>query len=418
MQIFSWVKDQNHFCLSAADHTILLELIIEVQGLVAAEDYFKTLTDTSSQKAVCIPLLQVYVKERSIEKAETLMSKMQDMGLTVNPHPFNAMMKLYIATKQFEKVPEMIRLMKYNQIPRNVLSYNLWMSACYELSDVSSGEKVYEEMQNDRRVEVGWSTHCTLANFYIRSGLREKATQSLKLAEQKLSRSKRLGYFFLITLYSHLGNKHEILRLWEITETLPDRMTSTDYMSIMSCLVKMGDTEEAEKVFKSWESQRRGKYDVRVSNILLGAYARSGYMDKAESLHIHTLEKGGSPNYKTWEILMEGWVKSKEMDRAINAMKKGFSMLKHCHWRPSPSVVIEIAEYFEECNLFEDAKKYFKVVRSLGLATLPLYKSLLKVYIRAQKPAPDLLKMMEIDEIEIDEEVSALINCSTQIKGI
>ncbi|KAM1024719.1 hypothetical protein TB2_037390 [Malus domestica] len=28
--------------------------------------------------------------------------------------------------------------------------------------------------------------------------------------------------------------------------------------------------------------------------------------EKAEALHLHTLERGGQPNYKTWEILMEG----------------------------------------------------------------------------------------------------------------
>ncbi|KAF9608216.1 hypothetical protein IFM89_008171 [Coptis chinensis] len=403
--------------MSTADHAILLELIIKVRSLAEAEEYFENIPDSSSQKAACIPLLQSYVKERETGKAEALMLKMQALGYTVNPHPFNEMMKLYDATGQFKKVLYVIQQMKHNRIPRNVLSYNIWMNACSQLSGVAAVETVCREMLNDKSVKVGWSTHSTLANIYINSGLVEKATAALKTAEQMLSMHKRLGYFFLITLYASLGNKDGILRLWEASKAVTGRMTSANYMSILLCLVKIGDIAEAEKVFRSWESECR-KYDIRVSNILLGAYVRSGWIDKAESLHLHTLEKGGCPNYKTWEILMEGWVKNKEMDKAISAMKKGFSMLKHCDWRPSSTTVMAIAEYFEECGRYEEAQKYVMVLRRLGIASLPLYKSLLRVFVQVQKPAPDILKMMEKDNIEIDEEVCVLVKCLNQINAV
>lgn len=67
---------------------------------------------------------------------------MNDLGLIVSPHPLNEMMKLYAATSQFEKVTFVIQHMKRNKIPRNVLSYNLWMTACSEVSGVSSVEAI------------------------------------------------------------------------------------------------------------------------------------------------------------------------------------------------------------------------------------------------------------------------------------
>ncbi|KAK9271413.1 hypothetical protein L1049_027003 [Liquidambar formosana] len=185
-------------------------------------------------------------------------------------------------------------------------------------------------------------------------------------------------------------------------------MTCTNYMCILSCLVKLGDLAEAERIFMEWES-KCWKYDIRVSNVLLGAYMRNGLMDKAESLHLHTLEKGGCPNYKTWEILMEGWVKIQNMDKAITAMKKGFAMLKHCEWQPSHTIVMAIAEYFEKHGNFEEANQYFRVIQCLGLASLPLYKSLLRMHLCTQRPALDILKMMENDKIEMDDEASAIV---------
>lgn len=416
VQILTWMEEHGNFHMSAADHAIRLELMIRVNSLAEAEDYFENICDHSSQKAACLPLLHSYVKQRAVEKAESLMLKLQNLGLTVNPHPFNEMMKLYGATRQFEKVPLVIHQMKHNNIPLNVLSYSLWMGACYEVSGIISTEMVYREMMNDKNVEVGWTADSTLANIYIRSGLINKALKALRTAESKLSVRNRLGFFFLITLYAALNNKDGVLRLWEASKQVAGRITCANYMCILLCLVKLDDVGEAERVFETWESECR-KYDIRVSNILLGAYMRRRWMEKAESLHLRTLEKGGHPNYKTWEILMEGWVRNEQMDKAIMAMKKGFSMLKGCPWQPPSSIVMAIAKHFEEQGSVEDARKYVTVLHRLDLVSLPVYKSVLRIHIRTQRPAPEILEMMVRDKIVWDEETSILVQCLSKMNG-
>ncbi|XP_068642754.1 pentatricopeptide repeat-containing protein At5g27460 [Aristolochia californica] len=306
------------------------------------------------------------------------------------------MMKLYITTGHFKKVPLFIKEMKRNSIPRNVLSYNLWMSAAHALSGVPYAEIIYKEMMYDKNVKVGWSTYCTLANFYIKSGLSGKALDSLKAAEGKLSTKNRLGYFFLITLYTALGNKSGVLRLWEASKKVPGRITCEHYKCVLSCLVKLGEITEAERVFMTWENKLRN-YDVRVSNVLLSAYMRMGFMEKAEMLHDQTIEKGASPNYKTWEILMEGWVKKKEMPKAIEAMKNGCLLLEECNWRPPHTTLMAILQYFEEMNNIDDAMVYVEVLYKFKLTSLPIYHSLLRLHVRAQRPPARVLEMMEKD---------------------
>ncbi|PRQ55722.1 putative pentatricopeptide [Rosa chinensis] len=125
----------------------------------------------------------------------------------------------------------------------------------------------------------------------------ENVQLAVRNAEEKLSNRSRLGYFFLIALWNG--------------------------------------------------SQFAFRYDVRVSSVLLGAYMRNGMVEKAESLHQHTLDRGGCPNYKTWEILMEGRLKNQNMDEAVEAMKQGFAMLQDCHWRPSDDTVMAFADYLK-----------------------------------------------------------------------
>ena len=58
---------------------------------------------------------------------------------------------------------------------------------------------------------------------------------------------------------------------------------------------------------------------------------------------------------------------------------------------------------------FEDANHYIKVVHGLGVATLPLYKLFLRMFLNAQRPAWDILQMMKKDRIELDDETSVLV---------
>ncbi|GAV66793.1 PPR domain-containing protein [Cephalotus follicularis] len=414
LEISTWMEAQIGIEMSDADHAKKLELIIKVEGLTEAEEYFTSIRSTAAKKAACLALLRGYVKDRDIDKAEALMMRMNGMGLIVSPHPYNEMMKLYVSNSQCEKVLLVISEMKRNKVPLNVLSYNIWMNACGEVNGVGDVEMAYNEMLNDKGVEVGWSTLATLSNVYIKAGFVDKAVLALRIAEKKLSTTNRLAYFFLITMYASLKNKDGVLRAWKASKAVNGRITCANYMSILLCLVKLGDIAEAEMVFMEWETSCR-KYDVRVSNILLGAYMRNGLVNKAESLHVHTLERGGQPNYKTWEILMEGWVRSQNMDKAINAMKKGFAMLKHCDWRPSHDVVMAIAEYFEKQENLEEANRYIRDIHRLGLGNLNLYKLLLRMCFCAKRPASDILRMMEKDKIEMDEETSSLVQAFSML---
>ncbi|XP_008806388.3 pentatricopeptide repeat-containing protein At5g27460-like [Phoenix dactylifera] len=417
LEILTWMDSWDNFQPSSADHAARLEMITKVHSIAEAELYFEKLSDSASRRVASFPLLHHYVKERNLEKAEALMSMLLNLGLVVDPHPFNEMMKLYVATGQYKKVLAVIQHMKRCKIPRNVLSYNLWLNASGELSGVAVVEMVHEEMMNDKNVEVGWSTYSTLANIYTKSGLLDKAFAALRTAEERLSVRKRLGYSFLMTNYAALKDRDGILRLWESSKRVPGRISCANYMSVMLCLIKVGDIQEAEKVFKTWEMECR-KYDVRVSNVLLGAYMRNGWMDRAEALHLYTLEEGACPNYKTWEILMEGWVKCNQMDKAVEAMKKGFSMLKACNWRPRSDIVVAIAKYFEEQGNIQETERYVKVLRHLRLMSLPIYKSYLRACINAKRAAPSMLEKMARDGISLDAEAEELIQRVSKLDNI
>jgi pentatricopeptide repeat protein len=217
-----------------------------------------------------------------------------------------------------------------------------------------------------------------------------------------------------MTCYAALNDSDGVTRLWEASKCVPGRIPAANYMSAIICLIEVGDIDQAEWIFGSWEVEC-GKYDVRVSNVLLGAYVRNGWIEKAEKLHLHVLEKGACPNYKTWEILMEGFVESNQMDKAVNAMKKALSSMESCHWRPPLKLVEAIAAFFEEQGNADDANRYIKVLQKFNLTSLPLYKSVLRTYIKADTVATDIAEMIARDQIVMDEEMDHLIIRASKI---
>ncbi|CAN6245765.1 unnamed protein product [Urochloa humidicola] len=415
LEVFSWMDSCNSLKLSSWDHAARLGLIAKAHGTSQAEEYYKKLKSAAAKGAASFPLLHCYVTDRNVQKAESFMAELQSCGLPVDPHSFNEMMKLNVATCRYEKVLRVIDLMKRNNVPRNVLSYSLWMNVCAQVSGVASVQSVFMEMVDDDMVEIGWSTYCTLANIFRMHGMTTKAQAFLRKAETKLTPTKRLGYSFVMTCYAALNDSDGVMRSWEASKSVPGRIPNANYMTAMVCSIKVGDISRAEWIFGSWEAECRKHYDVRVSNVLLGAYVRNGWIEKAERLHLHMLEKGALPNYKTWEILMEGYVQSKQMDKAVDTMKKCFSFLKSCHWRPPLELVEAIAKHFEEQGSADDAYKYIKVLQRFNLTSLTLYKSLLRAYINADIVPPNILEMIAKDQITMDEEMDRLIILASKI---
>lgn len=115
---------------------------------------------------------------------------------------------------------------------------------------------------------------------------------------------------------------------------------------------------------------------------------------------------------------MEGWIKKKEMQKAIDAMKKGFDLLKDCKWCPPTSLAMSTMEYLEENGNLEDAEKLVKHLHELKMVDLPVYKCLLRLYIHDKRYVPQVLEMMNKDEIKLDEEAAQLLESFCEISSL
>ncbi|WCJ23038.1 Tetratricopeptide repeat (TPR)-like superfamily protein [Euphorbia peplus] len=351
LEVYDWMNSrEERFKLTASDAAIQLDLISKVRGVSSAEDFFEKVTDKVKDRRIYGALLNAYVKSNMREKAEALIEKMRNKNYATHSLPFNVMMTLYMNLKEYEKVEAMVSEMMEKKIQLDIYSYNIWLSSRGSQGLEGGMEEVFELMKGDNTIIPNWTTFSTMATMYIKMGQLEKAEESLRRVESRITGRDRIPYHYLLSLYGNVGNKEEVHRVWNVYKSVFPSIPNLGYHAIISSLIRMDDIEGAEKVYEEWLAIKVS-YDPRIGNLLMGWYVRQGNFSKAEGVFKQMVASGAKPNSSTWEILADGHMREKRMSEAVSCFKEAFVAEGSKSWKPKPVV---ITSFFQICDEGDD----------------------------------------------------------------
>ena len=378
--------DEKGVCkFRPTEHAIQLDLIGRVRGFASAESYFNSLTEENKTSKTYGALLNCYVRQRQIDKSLSHLRKMKELGFASTSLPYNDIMCLYTNIGEYEKVPEVLAEMKENQVLPDNYSYRLCMNSYGVRSDIGSMKKILTEMETQPHMAVDWNSYAVAANFYIKSGLTDKAVEALKKAEVRVDKQDGTGYNHLISLYAKLAKRDDILRLWELEKSTCKRCINRDYINVLVSLVSIGEVEEAEKVLKGWESSDNC-YDFRVPNIVIVAYLEKGLLEKAETMLEEIFKKGKTASPNTWGLLAGSYLEKGEMKKAINGMKAALSLyVENKGWKPNNQVITRLLSWICDEGTLEDAESFVGSLRNVIPVNKQMSDALLKANMRHGK---------------------------------
>lgn len=411
MQICEWMKIQDDIKLQPGDYAVHLDLVAKVRGLSSAEKFFEDLPDRMRGQPACTALLHTYVQYKESSKAEALLEKMSECGFLKYPLPYNHMLSLYISNGQLDKVPGVIQELKKSTSP-DVVTYNLWLTACGSQNDVETAEKIFLELKK-AKIDPDWLTYSTLTSLYIRTSLLEKAASTLKEMEKSTSRKVRVAYASLISLHTNLGNKDAVDRIWKKMKSSFQKMSDAEYNCMISSLLKLKDFEEAEKLYTEWETVS-GTGDSRVSNLLLAAYINKNQMEMAENFYNRMIHRGVKPSYTTWELLTWGYLKQKQMGKVLDCFKKAVGSVRK--WDPDGKIIRGVFSNLEEQGNVEGAERLLVTLRKAGHVNTEVYNLLLRTYVKAGKMPLIVAERMKKDKVQLDDETHKLINLTSKMR--
>lgn len=274
----------NKFELSDSDFAVRIDLMTKVFGIDAAERYFEGLPIHAKTCKTYTALLHSFAGSKLTEKAEIIYERIKETEVPLTALPFNEMMTLYMSVGLVEKVSSIVDDLKQRKVHTDIFTYNLWISSLAAALNIDGVRRVLDEMKCDPNSNVDWVRYIDLVNIYVTSAhLLHSGSNSVVESESGITQREWITYDLLVILYAGLGNKDKIDQIWRSLRMTKQKMTSRNYICILSCYLMLDHLKEIGEVIDQWKQSTTTDFDVSACNRLVNAFVEAGLNEKANS---------------------------------------------------------------------------------------------------------------------------------------
>ncbi|KAL6650809.1 hypothetical protein ACP70R_009734 [Stipagrostis hirtigluma subsp. patula] len=291
LEVADWMKTHHESDLSESDYGMRIDLITRVFGANAAEDFFEKLPPGAKSLEAYTALLHSYARSKMTDKAERLFERMKDANLSMDALVYNEMMTLYISVGELDKVQVVAEELKRHNVSPDLFTYNLRLSATAASMDLEGFKGILDEMSKDPNSKEGWTLYRNLATIYVDASQLVGSGNSLVEAEAKISQREWITYDFLVILHTGLGNRDRIKDIWKSMQMTSQRMTSRNYICVLSSYLMCGQLKDAGEIVDQWQRSKAPEFDISACNRLFDALLSAGFTDTANSFRELMLQK-------------------------------------------------------------------------------------------------------------------------------
>ncbi|URE49161.1 PPR repeat [Musa troglodytarum] len=291
LEISEWMKAHRESELSDHDYAMRIDLITKVFGVNAAEDFFEGLPSSAKSCEAYTALLHSYAAAKLTEKAEKLFESIKELSISSSALVYNEMMTLYISVGQLDKVPPIVDELKRRKVTPDLFTYNLWISSYAAILDINAVRNILDEMAQEPKSDKHWITYMRLADIYLSAGRLVDSDFSLAEADKKISQQQWITYDFLIILHAALGNSQMLTEMWKSLRMTSQKMTSRNYICIISSYLMLERLKEAGEVIDEWRKSKAEEFDISDCNRLFEVLKKAGLADTAEKFRELMLQK-------------------------------------------------------------------------------------------------------------------------------
>lgn len=300
LEISEWMVAHEEFELLDTDHASRIDLMTKVFGVDAAERYFDGLPLAAKTTETYTALLHSYAAAKLIEKAEEFYKRIKGSNLSFTALMYNEMMTLYMSVGQLEKVSQVVEELKHQKVAPDIFTYNLWISSCAAALNIDKVRRILDEMSQDSGVNDDWMRYIKIVNIYVTAGHlvnAESSTAAVVEAEKKITQREWITYDFLVILYAGLGKKDKIDQIWKSLRMTNQKMTSRNFVCILSSYLMLGHLKEVGEIVDQWKQSTTTDFDISACNRLLDAISCLGLNEIANNFHMLLIERNCDPKH-------------------------------------------------------------------------------------------------------------------------
>nr|KJB18402.1 hypothetical protein B456_003G050800 [Gossypium raimondii] len=332
LEVYEWLNLKNWYSPNARMLATILAVLGKAnQEILAVEIFTRAEPAVGNTVQVYNAMMGVYARNGRFQKVQELLDLMRKRGCEPDLVSFNTLINARL--KAGAMVPDLaIKLL--NEVRRSglrpdIITYNTLISACSRESNLEETMKVFDDMDSHNCQPDLW-TYNAMISVYGRCGMAYKAEQLFRDLESKGFFPDAVTYNSLLYAFAREGNVDKVKEICEEMIEMGFGRDEMTYNTIIHMYGKQGQHELGLQLYKDMKLSGRSP-DVVTYTVLIDSLGKANKIKEASNLMSEMLDAGVKPTVRTYSALICGYAKTGmavEAEDTFNCMRKSGEMVR------------------------------------------------------------------------------------------
>ncbi|XVE90498.1 hypothetical protein DITRI_Ditri20bG0082400 [Diplodiscus trichospermus] len=391
LEVYEWLNLRHWYSPNARMlATILAVLGRANQEALAIEIFTRAEPAVGNTVQVYNAMMGVYARNGRFQKVQELLDLMRERGCEPDLVSFNTLInaRLKAGAMLPDLAIELLNEVRRSGLRPDIITYNTLISACSRESNLEEAMKVFEDMDSHNCQPDLW-TYNAMISVYGRCGMAYKAEQLFRDLESKGFFPDAVTFNSLLYAFAREGNVDKVKQISEEMVEMGLGRDEMTYNTIIHMYGKQGQHNLALRLYSDMKLSGRNP-DVVTYTVLIDSLGKANKIKEASNVMSEMLDSGVKPTVRTYSALICGYAKA---GMAVEA-EEAFDCMQRSGIRPDFLAYSVMLDILLRCNEITKALVlYREMVRDGFKPDHTLYQVMLQA-LRKENKVEDIKKVV------------------------
>ncbi|GAV69281.1 PPR domain-containing protein/PPR_1 domain-containing protein/PPR_2 domain-containing protein/PPR_3 domain-containing protein [Cephalotus follicularis] len=412
LEVYEWLNLRHWYSPNARMLVTILAVLGKAnQEALATEIFTRAEVAVGNPVQIYNSMMGVYARNGRFQKVQQLLDIMREKGCEPDVVSFNTLINSRL--KANAMVPnlaiELLNEVRKSGLKPDVITYNTLISACSRELNMEEAVKVFDDMESHNCRPDLW-TYNAMISVYGKCGMSAKAERLFKELESEGLSPDAVTYNSLLYAFAREGDVEKVKEVYEEMVKLGFGNDEMTYNTIIQMYGKHGQHDLALQLYRGMEDLGR-KPDQVTYTVLIDSLGKATMITEAANVMSEMLDSGVKPTLRTYSALICGYAKAGKVVEA----EETFNCMIRSGIRPDRIAYFLMLDIFLRFNETRKAMVLYKQMIQDGyMPDHALYEVMLRVLVRENK-------VEDIEKVVRDMEGLCHMNpqaiCSILVKG-
>lgn len=311
MEIYEWLNLRHWYSPNARMLATMLSVLGKAnQDTLAIEIFTRAEPGIGNTVQVYNAMMGVYARNGRFNKVQELLELMRTRGCEPDLVSFNTLINARLKSGSLVSnlATELLNEVRRSGLRPDIITYNTLISACSRESNLEEAGKVFNDMEVHRCQPDLW-TYNAMISVYARCGLPTRAERLFNELGAKGFSPDAVTYNSLLFAFAREGKVEKVKEICEEMVKMGYGKDEMTYNTIIHMHGKQGNLDVALQLYKDIKMSGRNP-DVVTYTVLIDSLGKANRISEAAKVMSEMLDAGVKPTLRTFSALICGYAKA------------------------------------------------------------------------------------------------------------